>query len=108
MTGRLLNDDRGYATVVSLGIILALVSLTGVILAAAGMVLATHRAQVAADLAAVAGAWAHAHGNNGCAAATHTAELNDAELNSCQIQGGDLLVEASVDGRVATAMAGPI
>lgn len=108
MTRRLLTDDRGYATVVSLGIILALVSLTGVVLAAAGMVLATHRAQVAADLAAVAGAWAHAHGHQGCAVATDTAELNVAELDSCQIQGGDLLVVAVVDGRAATARAGPI
>lgn len=108
MTGRPLNDDRGYATVVSLGIILALVSLTGVVLTASGMVLATHRAQVAADLAAVAGAWAHAHGNTGCAAAIRTAELNNAELDSCQIQGSDLLVAAVVNGRTATARAGPI
>lgn len=103
-----MGDDRGYATVVSLGIIVALVSLAGVAAAAAGMVVATHRARVAADLAAVAGAWAHVHGGDGCDRARRTAELNGADLANCHTTGGDVTVEATLRGRAASARAGPV
>lgn len=105
---RVLGDERGYATVVSLGIILALVSLAGVILVAAGMMVATHRAQMAADLSAVAGAWAHSQGQDGCSTARQAAGLNDAVLRDCQVQGGDVMVAAVVDGQAARARAGPL
>ena len=53
-----LGDDRGYATIASAGIIAAVVALALVVAAAVSRTADTHRAQVAADLAAVAGATA--------------------------------------------------
>ncbi|MFG6302093.1 pilus assembly protein TadG-related protein [Corynebacterium hesseae] len=55
--GRILAGEEGYATVVTAGIIAAVASLLLAVAAVASLVVARHEAQVAADLAAVAGAW---------------------------------------------------
>lgn len=107
MTG-VLREDRGYATVVSVGIIIALVSLAGVVAVATTLVVATHRAQMAADLAAVAGAGARAYGHPACTAAGETAVLNQAQLVDCAVSGPDVTVTVSVTGRSAEAKAGPL
>ena len=50
--------EEGYATIAAAGIIVAIVSLLLIVAAVGSRVAARHEAQVAADLAAVAGAWA--------------------------------------------------
>ena len=102
------HNDAGYATVTSAGIITALLGLCAVVgLAAAGLI-ATQQAALAADLAAVAGAWAHHHGEDACAAAAQVAVLNGASLSACQVTGADITVTTEVRGREVSAKAGPI
>lgn len=109
--GQVLRNDDGYATIVATGIIVAVVSLTVVIAAVAGRTVDTHRAQTAADLAAVAGAIAlNTGGSSGeaCAVAGDTAGLNNAEVISCDIDGRDVVVTAESGRSQATARAGPL
>ena len=103
------GSDRGYATIASAGIIAAVVALALVVAAAVSRTADTHRAQVAADLAAVAGATAlHTGGGDACAAARDTTILNGAELDRCTISGADVVVSATVGKSEAVAKAGPI
>lgn len=104
----LLFDDRGYATVLSAGIIAAVVALALVVAAVVSKVADTHRAQVAADLAAVAGATALYTGSDACAVAGETAHLNGAAVADCRITGADVTVAATVGRGEAAAKAGPI
>ena len=90
------------------GILAAISGLLLVVAAASSQVVAQHRAQVAADLSAVAGAWALAYGEDACSAAQHTAGMNDGHLQVCTPEGDDVVVSAVVRGRDATARAGRI
>ena len=89
--------EEGYATIAAAGIIVAIVSLLLIVAAVGSRVAARHEAQVAADLAAVAGAWALATGEDACVAARDTAALNDALLTDDEFArdaatvGSDLL-----------------
>ena len=100
--------DAGYATVATAGFILAIVSLLLVVVLAAQHVIARHRAQVAAGLSAVAGAYALAVGEDACGAAHRTAKLNRAGTLECTPEGTDVVVTAVVDGREASARAGQV
>ncbi|WP_328588354.1 Rv3654c family TadE-like protein [Corynebacterium urinipleomorphum] len=102
------RDDRGYATVLSAGIIAAVVALALVVAAVVGRLADSHRAQVAADLAAVAGATALHTGGDACTAAHETAQLNRAEVADCRITGSDVTVIATAGRGEAAAKAGPI
>lgn len=104
---RTLAGEEGYATVVAAGIIAAVASLLLAVAAVASLVVAQHEAQVAADLAAVAGAWEVAKGRDACTQATEIAALNGAELGSCDVDGRDVEVTARLRGRSAVARAGP-
>lgn len=104
-----LRNDRGNATVTSVGIIAALVGLLFVVLTAFQTVLDDHQSRLAADLAAVAGAWAHAYGEDGCGVARETAQLNDGEVTACRTEDtGDVTVTVTVGNRDTTARAGPL
>ena len=109
-------DERGSATVLALVavVLLATAALVGVVLGA----LATleRRVEVAADLAALAGAAAVQGAMDGCDAAGHVAARNGADLGACEVHGDVLEVRAQrvvhlpVVGRVtlaARARAGP-
>ena len=101
------DAEAGYATVATAGI-LAISGLLLVVAAASSQAVAQHRTQVAADLSAVAGAWALAYGEDACSAAQHTAGMNDGHLQACTPEGDDVVVSAVVRGRDATARAGRI
>lgn len=103
-----LRSDGGYATVAAAGIIVAVVALLLVVVAIAGRVSARHHAQVAADLSAVAGAYAHFRGEDACARAAEVAGANDAALAHCRVDGRDVVATALVRGRDASARAGPV
>ncbi|MHB0834503.1 MULTISPECIES: Rv3654c family TadE-like protein [unclassified Corynebacterium] len=105
---RILAGEEGYATVVAAGIIAAVASLLLAVAAVASLVVARHEAQVAADLAAVSGAWEVAKGRDACTKAEEVAVLNGAELGSCDIEGRDVEVTARLRGRSAIARAGPV
>lgn len=102
------RDEAGYATVTAAGIIAALASALLVVAGIATHVAARHEAQVAADLAAVAGAFELAIGGDACSAARRTVEHNAARLDKCTIARGDVLVSVSVRWRSAQAKAGPV
>lgn len=82
----------------------ALVVITGVAVQLAAVLLARHRAEVAADLAALAGAAVVLAGSDtACGAATVTATANGSELVSCEQDSLDLRVQVRVRVR-----AGPL
>ena len=104
--------DRGSGTVVVLGAVAVVAAMTVGALLVLSAVVASHRAQSAADLAALAAAAALVGGEPAaaaCSAGAAVATRNGARLASCRA-GPDLSVELSVDvaataARVGTATA---
>lgn len=92
------RDEAGAATLLVLamaGVLLLVGSALGVVQA---VVVAHRKAQAAADLSALAGASARAHGRQPCAAAETVARRNGSRLMSCHESGGDVTVEVVVTG----------
>lgn len=108
MIRKKLFDDSGYATIASSGIIIAAISLLVIVAAVVSRVIAAHEAQVAADMAAIAGAFAHVGGEDGCAEAGRIALLNGGTLDACTIRGQDVQVAITMREQTAHAKAGPI
>ena len=103
-----LGDQEGYATILAASLAAALTGVIVVLAAVADTLIALHRAQVAADMAAVAAATALAEGHAACPVAESTARLNDAEPAACRVDGGDVVVTVTVSGRTGVARAGPL
>ncbi len=83
-------DDRGYGSAMALGIITVTLSLLTGGLLLAGVVLSTHKARAAADLAALAAATRVLRGadaGTACAVAREVAQRNDARLGLCRALG---------------------
>lgn len=107
--------DRGSASgwVLAIGAVVLLVALGAQLYG--GAVVARHRAQAAADLAALAGARLSADGADGggagaCAAATRLAQLNAAALVTCTVDESAVTVAVqTAPGRLAglTGLLGP-
>lgn len=108
MKARRLAGDEGYATVTSAGIIAAVTSLMVLVVGVGARVADSHRAQLAADLAATAGATAHYSGVDACRVAAETAAHNSARLRTCELIDGDVTVNVSVSMATTTARAGPL
>ncbi|MET9203371.1 Rv3654c family TadE-like protein [Gordonia sp. NPDC003585] len=117
---RFLADDRGNATILAAFAIAALTSIIVLVLYLGAAVVARHRAQSAADLAALAAAIAHA-GADGepCAAARDlaSAQRPPAVLAECRLDGDDVVVRARIPVELgglgirdatAQARAGPV
>ncbi|CAM3247184.1 flp pilus-assembly TadE/G-like family protein [Corynebacterium godavarianum] len=104
---RRLRSEEGSATVTSAGIITAVIALALAVAAVGARVVDHHRAQVAADLAAVSGATALYTGAPACEAAERTATLNSAAAELCEVDTGDVTVRARIGRAEATARAGP-
>lgn len=93
------HRERGAAVVLSVAVIGVLTAVTVAILVVAGAVTASHRARLAADLAALAGArrlQAAVSAESACREARRVASLNDAELRTCAVEGMDLEVTVVV------------
>ncbi|MDK6566167.1 Rv3654c family TadE-like protein [Corynebacterium pyruviciproducens] len=103
----IVRDDRGYATVLAAGVIVALVALVSVVVYGSQLLWDDHRAQVAADAAALAGAYEAYVGRDGCAAARTIASRNGGTVTECIVRGGDVTVATCVGGRQALSTAGP-
>lgn len=87
----------------------ALIVVTAVLLALTAAIDTRHRAQQAADLAALAGAAARQHGEDGCTAARRIAAANSASLTACAALGSDeieVTVERPLPAPVARWVAG--
>lgn len=82
---RPIRDDRGAAAVWVLGCGAVLFAMALVIVIRSAAVLARHRAEAAADFAALAGAATIGVGGDPCAAARRLAERNGATLLRCSV-----------------------
>lgn len=116
MTGRsadLRHDDSGSATIWAVGAMAALVALAVLVLQLGSAVSTRHRAESAADLAALAVA---AHALEGpdaaCARARVVTDGMDAELVRCEVDGWDAVVEVDAGSGLGAgrgrARAGPV
>lgn len=102
---RLWTDDDGSATVAGALAIAGLAVLLLVVIYLGAAVLARHRAQNAADLAALAGAIAALHGaDNPCARARVLASVQEGapSLQRCAVDGQDVLVVVTVRVRLGS------
>jgi secretion/DNA translocation related TadE-like protein len=120
VTGRVgaLGDDRGSATVLVLAIGLVTVLVAIAAAAVGGAIVARHRAQTAADLAALAGALDSLDGVEvACARAGEIAAGNGGHLTACDVDGLDVVVTvearptglSAIGGTArASARAGPV
>lgn len=104
----ILRRDDGNATIVAAGIIAAIAALAFVVAGIAADRIDTHRAQSAADLAAISGAFAHAYGDDGCGQARWVADMNNAVLTWCEVDESDVIVTVRVRTSEAIAKAGPL
>lgn len=92
-----MRDDRGAGTAFAAFALLALLLLAAAGIEIGGAVAARHRAQSAADLAALAAAGQMVLGVDGCAAARRLADRNGGRLVVCSVAGSDVLVEVAVE-----------
>lgn len=97
--------DAGSATVLVLTVVLLAVALAISGLTVGAVTVARHRAQSAADLAALAGAGALTAGGStstgtairaACGVAADVADRNDARLVACSVGAGTVLVRAQI------------
>ena len=95
------RDERGTATAWTVPVIGVLALLTVLMAGVGGALVTLRRAQAAADLAALAGATAHAAGRGACGEAARVAELNGTRVDSCGVlDGGDVRVVVSATVQV--------
>lgn len=112
-------DDRGFATLLGAFAVAALAAVAVAMLYVGGAVVARHRAQSTADLAALAAAQQHVlAAPDPCSAATEIAEAQrvGGRITRCEVDGVDVVLTVAVPVRlgpfgvrqaVASARAGP-
>ena len=104
---RTAGRDRGAATVVAAAAVGVLVLLLGLGLQLGAAVLARHRAESAADLAALAGAVDAVRGQDvACARARKVAASNGAVLESCEWHGWTLTARVTYPCTCALTVSG--
>ncbi len=102
-TTRSRGAQRGSASVLALGVSLALLSLLIGALALGSAVIASQRARAAADASALAGAARLLQGapqETSCAAAARVADANGAGLTGCRTTPADVTVTVEVPASV--------
>ena len=90
------RDERGAAVVIGLALVAVLVLVAAVCVGTIAIVLAHRRAQVAADLAALAAAGALRRGADPCGAAAQIAGRHRAEVTRCLVRGSAVVVDTAV------------
>ena len=103
-----IGRDRGSATVFAAAISLVLVMAATAALLVVAVVLASHRARSAADLAALAGATAEVGGGDACQAAGANALTNGADLTTCRVAGETSSFVIAVTVTVPTGLRPPL
>jgi len=95
-------DDRGVATVWAATAVAVLIAVLAAMLDLAGATAVRHRAEAAADLAALAAA-GHAldGGEAACARATQVAASSGARVVLCRLRGWEVVVEVEVGVRLS-------
>lgn len=96
-TRRKARGDDGFTTVASLGLLVVVVAATLVVLALGVVQVTRHRAEAAADLAALAAAHHALEGPEAaCRAARQVVEAQRASLRDCTLDGLDAVVRVTV------------
>ncbi|MUL46060.1 flp pilus-assembly TadE/G-like family protein [Mycobacterium sp. CBMA293] len=94
------RDDSGSATVLAVALIVVLIGLMTGAAAVGAAVIGRHRAQSAADLAALAAAGALALGpDQSCSRAAAVAEDMGSRVGRCSVQRLDVVVDVEVTVR---------
>ena len=94
-------DDRGIATVWAASAFAVLVCVLAAMLDLAGATAARHRAEAAADLAALAAAGQALHGGDAaCARAGQIAAGGGGRVTLCRLRGWEAVVEVEVGVRL--------
>lgn len=93
---RVIDDDEGVITVATAFAVAAVLALTVGVLVVGRAAVAAHTARAAADLAALAGAYALRAGEDACATAWTIAGANRAELAACRVDGHDVVARTEV------------
>ncbi|WP_073697304.1 Rv3654c family TadE-like protein [Mycobacterium sp. ST-F2] len=95
-----MREDRGSATVVAVALIAVLAGLLSGAVAVGAAVIGRHRAQSAADLAALAAAGVLASGpGQSCRRAAAVAEAMGSRVGQCSVQRLDVVVDVEVPVR---------
>lgn len=94
------RDEYGGGSMLILGLMVVVMTVTFVAALVAGYLIAAHRVEVAADLAALSGASAYASGRDGCSEARRNAAGNAARLVRCSQVGDQLDFVVSVTAEV--------
>lgn len=91
------RQDEGSSTVFVLGLVTVLLFVGGLVATVASLAVTRHRAETAADLAALAAAGRAFEGRlAACAAARHVVEAQKGHLLTCRLDGLDAVVEVGV------------
>ncbi|MEJ2866062.1 Rv3654c family TadE-like protein [Actinomycetospora flava] len=105
--GRRAVGDAGSATVLAAAAVGVLIALLGLGLQIGAATLARHRAESAADLAALAGAREAVRGADvACARSTEVAERNGARLVDCAVEGWSVTVITATSCRCLPSVSG--
>lgn len=93
-----LDPQRGSGTVLALGVVAVLGAVALVAGSAGSVALARHRAETAADLGALAAAdrLGHSSDTQACGVAASVVAANEASLESCDVDGAEVVVVALV------------
>ncbi|MEN4447334.1 Rv3654c family TadE-like protein [Mycobacterium sp. SMC-18] len=95
-----MRDERGSATVFAVALIVVLIGLMTGAAAVGAAVIGRHRAQSAADLAALAAAGALVAGpSQSCGRAVAVAEAMGSRVGNCAVQRLDVVVDVEVPVR---------
>jgi secretion/DNA translocation related TadE-like protein len=94
--------ERGSASVLMIGVIAFVVTLSGAALLIAGYATGYHRARAAADLSALSAAAAFEQGRDACAQARQTARQNGARVDRCGLVGDAIDFVVTVRVSIAT------
>ncbi|MGO4596665.1 Rv3654c family TadE-like protein [Terrabacter sp. 2RAF25] len=100
--------DAGAATLLALSIVAVVLTLATGALMVGSVVIASHRARLAADLGALAGATAAQHrpdASSACAAASRVAQANGAATQTCSVDGADVELTVAVSASLWPAPA---
>ena len=107
-------EDTGSASVAALALIMVLLAVTAGVAVLGSVVIARHRAQSAADLAALSAAARLTSGHQiACARALSVASAMRTSVTDCAVQGLDIVVTVAADAGLpgwrasARARAGP-
>ncbi len=102
------GPQRGMGTMLVMAVVLVLMMLSGAIGAGGKYLIAGHRAQAAADLAALAGAQSYGTGGDGCGLAKAYGRKNHHTVSRCRVVGdaSDFVLTVKVNASASVNVPG--